>query len=280
MRDTTREFLDTQFDLYVDGELAELERGEMEALLNRCDKSRAEVRRRQELKDELRQLGDEAHVCDDFRARLSSGLSRCELELDSNDSPASRWWGYGAAAAVVPLALGGAFLASNGSPDAPIPAGASVSESVPAEGRVMGAAEIRSPIVDESIRWHRRQMPVEVTGPDPGYVTSWFEDKVSFAMNVPVFEGNVNLLGGRLIQVQQSDSAFLVYETEGTKLSVLVFDGDLFDAGDESEDGVSTIYVDNSSGYNVALVEVRGVGYALTSVLEQDELVRLAESAF
>ena len=43
----------------------------------------------------------------------------------------------------------------------------------------------------------------------------------------PIPGGNVNLLGARLSNVDKRDAAYVVYEVDGSKVSVLVFDGKL-----------------------------------------------------
>ena len=79
-------------------------------------------------------------------------------------------------------------------------------------------------VVDASARWHARAVPVEVTGPEPDAVQAWFADKVAFPVLPPEFGSRAHLIGGRLSNVERSEAAFLVYDVEGTKLSVMVFD--------------------------------------------------------
>src|SRR5699024_4252680 len=139
---------------------------------------------------------------------------------------------------------------------------------------VAGSASFASPVVGESVAWHRRSVPVEVVGPDPNTVRRWFSDKVSFAVNVPQFNGPARLLGGRLSHVRQYEAAYLLYEVNGTKLSVM-----LFDAGDISHyaDFKNKTFVDNSNGYNVAIREKSGVTYTFTSDMDAEDLAELVD---
>lgn len=141
---------------------------------------------------------------------------------------------------------------------------------------VAGSASFASPVIGESVAWHRRSVPVEVVGPDPNTVRRWFADKVSFAVNVPQFSGSARLLGGRLSHVRQYEAAYLLYEVNGTKLSVM-----LFDAGDISNyaDFKNKTFVDNSNGYNVAIREKSGVTYTFTSDMEAEDLAKLVDSS-
>lgn len=139
---------------------------------------------------------------------------------------------------------------------------------------VAGTSSFASPVVGESVAWHRRSVPVEVVGPDPNAVRRWFSDKVSFAVTIPEIDGPARLLGGRLSHVRQYEAAYLLYEVNGSKLSVM-----LFDAGDlEDETNFSNkTFVDNSNGYNVAIREKSGVTYTFTSDMNAEELADLVD---
>lgn len=139
---------------------------------------------------------------------------------------------------------------------------------------VAGYASFASPVVGESVAWHRRSVPVEVVGPDANTVRRWFSDKVSFAVNVPEFNGPARLLGGRLSHVRQYEAAYLLYEVNGSKLSVMLFDaGEL----DNDADFKTKTFVDNSNGYNVAIREKSGVTYTFTSDMNAEELAELVD---
>lgn len=139
---------------------------------------------------------------------------------------------------------------------------------------VAGTSSFASPVVGESVAWHRRSVPVEVVGPDPSAVRRWFSDKVSFAVSVPEIDGSARLLGGRLSHVRQYEAAYLLYEVNGSKLSVMLFDaGDL----DDETNFRNKTFVDNSNGYNVAIREKSGVTYTFTSDMGAEELAELVD---
>src|SRR5690606_11806882 len=79
-------------------------------------------------------------------------------------------------------------------------------------------------VVEETLDWHRRRLPMEVTGPHGDEVQVWFRGKVDFPVRVPQFRhANVALLGGRLAKVGDNKAALLTLEVDQRKLSVLAF---------------------------------------------------------
>lgn len=258
-------------DLYIDGELAELERAELESHVGACEACRDRLQRRQGTRRELRTLSDRFSVSTEFQARLQCSLAEAKQHQVDAPVPAPRRathtpWRSMAAAAVV-LAVGGAAWAVAGRDTAEAPA---------SEGEVLGAAQIRLPVVSQSVRWHRRQVPVEVTGPVAADVQDWFAGKVDFAVRAPMLGEQAHLLGGRLGYVDQTEAAVLVYDVGGEKLSVLVFDPERVPSMDTLGDVTDgEVYVDNSEGFSVAVQRRGGLGYTYTSGMPEAELVSL-----
>ena len=147
------------------------------------------------------------------------------------------------------------------------------------EGVVAGLSEVRSPVVTESVDWHRRNVPVEVTGPHAESVGNWFSDKLPFRVRIPELGREGNLLGARLSNIQQHDAAYVVYEVSGSKLSVMVFDAGNFpiEGFGDLRSSAPRMLIDNASGFNVAVVRDGHLGYTFTSELSEDRLRRLVE---
>jgi anti-sigma factor (TIGR02949 family) len=136
-----------------------------------------------------------------------------------------------------------------------------------------------SPVAADAISWNRRALPVEVTGGDDK-VRAWFHDKVDFAVHPPRLP-NAALVGARLANIRDRQAAYLVYDVRGAKVSVFVFDpgGMPLEARSRREIGNHEIYLDGERGYHVALYRDRGVGYAIASDLDEDQMIGLVSSA-
>lgn len=290
-------------DEFIDGELDDIHHAEMEAHSAQCVECNDSEARRRDTRQRLRETATQFKAPSDFMARLQASLDEAKAKapetlsaalisappgpLADDDAPIAkalpdaprvvslveklqaRARAFGAwrrpvlLAAAATLMLGGALLISN--------AGGASEEG---DSAVAGVASFASPVVAESVAWHRRNVPVEVVGPDPLAVRVWFADKVSFAVSVPDFGHDARLLGGRLSHVRQYEAAYLVYEANGRKLSVMLFDGENMDPG---MDLTAETFIDNSSGYNVAIRERGGVMHTFTSDMDATQLARLVD---
>lgn len=264
-------------DVFLDGELAEQESAELAAHLDACGSCRAALERREHTRAQLKELSC-AHSCSDaFMDRLGASLASapapvCEQPRASRSDAFMRW--MAAAAVTVGLAgvgfgvgfwvpawtgAGGADVVASGAfddPDGPPPV-----------------------VVDESIRWHNRHVPVEITGPDPEVVSAWFRDKVEFPVHPPSFDRRAHLIGGRLGNVERSEAAFLLYDMSGTKVSVMVFDPARTPMPRSPELQSGGVYVRHAHGYAVAVEERDGVAYTYTTRLPGAELAELVNAS-
>lgn len=283
----------SQVDTFIDGELDLSEHEAMEAHSAVCSECNDKEARRRDTRQRLRQSAAQFKPSVDFLERLQSSLDEQRVERQEiscpniilHDAPRAEataanaadlsadrapirfpttllrkplWLGIAATALV---AFGVSLSMAGGTAD--------TKES---SAMVAGVSSFASPVIGESVAWHRRTVPVEVVGPDPGVVREWFSDKVSFAVSVPDFGRSARLLGGRLSHVRHYEAAYLLYEANGGKLSVM-----LFDAGDSGLDLDlnNDTFVDNSNGYNVAIRERAGVTYTFTSDMDADALAEL-----
>lgn len=282
-----------QVDVFIDGELDIIEHAAMEEHSRVCVSCNEKEARRRDTRQRLRESTKAFAPSDDFMARLQASLaSAAEASEASHDGVSV------SNASVVPVAPEPELLPTMRTPFASFVsknwqwlgiAAAAVLVSVvglraigtwgsdgEATSVVAGIASFASPVVGESVAWHRRNVPVEVVGPDARSVRSWFADKVSFAVNPPAFGSSARLLGGRLSHVREYEAAYLIYEVDGSKLTTM-----LFNAKDIPNDlGLTEhTFIDNSNGYNVAIRERDGVIYTFTTDLNVDELGVLVDTA-
>lgn len=142
----------------------------------------------------------------------------------------------------------------------------------------------RPSVVEDAVDQHCQKMPVEMPTPMEQEVEKWFEGKVPFDMQAPRFrDDRVVLLGGRLSRVGRPGelatsrpAAYLVYGIGDHKMSVLVFDSDglEFDTPETTVNG-TTLRLQDSRGYRVALFERGNLTYAVTSDLPREQMLEL-----
>src|SRR5262249_35560773 len=138
------------------------------------------------------------------------------------------------------------------------------------------------PLLHQSIIDHTRNLPVEVASPNPDDVSHWFQGKVDFPVRPPRLGADARLLGGRLGRFGTHYAAYLVYDVQGRKVSVFVFDPE-----DLPMSAPRRVYVDNRQvfmggerGYHVAWFRDQGVGYAVTSDLDESHVIQLVTHSF
>lgn len=156
----------------------------------------------------------------------------------------------------------------------------------PLKPTVVQARDFR-PIVVESVNWHRRNLPPEVVGPSGERVSTWLKPKVDFPVRLPRFERtgreDVSLLGARLSNVRDKQAAYVVYEVDGNKISVMLIGGNRIMAQPRRARAVRRpahppIYTAN--GYNVAVIQDNGITYSVTSELPREDMAQLVDAAF
>jgi mycothiol system anti-sigma-R factor len=241
-------------DTYLDGEFGDAERAEFEAHLQGCEPCRKKVRVQADWKQAVKTAAPRELAPAALRNRVLRQIHHEAATV--GQSPlrrlARRAMPVGAAAAMLAM-----FLVSKVS---------------------------WSPVAADVIAKHQRNLPIEVTG-GSDQVRRWYMDKVDFPVHVPNFAGlggaSVALRGGRLANIRDRQAACLFYDVHGNKMSVFIFDpGELpMEAKRKEVIGNREVYLDGERGYNVALYRDQGVGYAIASDLDQDELVKLVSSA-
>jgi anti-sigma factor RsiW len=155
-----------------------------------------------------------------------------------------------------------------------------------------------SAIVEEAIDAHVKNLPVEVGGPTTTdeEISAWMQDKLPVPVRPPlrrvvlklkhpdgvaVWPDDVALVGARLYHLQNRDAGQIRYRVGRSPVSVFVFDPSGFDFSAQKRRNVGgrEVYLSEERGYSVALYRDRGVGYAVTSDLSPEELMRLVEAS-
>lgn len=296
---------------YVDHEFDERERVEAELHLAECDVCRGRARRVSQFREAVRDSYEPEKAPDSLKARLVAALEEqakveaAETAADAGPAPVvpiaaargerelarrgqSKWlMGGGGFAAAAAAALLITAVWPSGTDHGPAPAtnvheDGAAGRTGPVKFNPERANMGYEPIVRESVSWHRRQVPIEVVGPDDARVNHWFQGKVDFRVKTPRFDrrgdGDVNLLGARLSNVREKQAAYVVYEVDGSKVSVLIFDRNERVPDSAARVGERGFY--NAGGYNVAVVEDQGVTYSITSDLPREDHVQLVNAAF
>jgi anti-sigma factor RsiW len=137
------------------------------------------------------------------------------------------------------------------------------------------------PLIDYVAERHARTLPLEVNGPDAENVSLWFRGKVDFAVVPPRFPNQrVQLVGGRISNVGDRQAAHLIYDHDGRPVTVVVFQGGDMPLGGTHpiQVGSHMVHLGQSRGYNVAVWRQGGVSYAVSSDLDQNDMVQLVAS--
>lgn len=138
-------------------------------------------------------------------------------------------------------------------------------------------------LAEQSVQWHRQQLPMDVAGPSFDAVRQYFSDKVPFAVHPPRFNEQLakqplktNLVGARLSHLREHRAAYLTYQVGGQRVSVFIFDPQTMPLrGQIKHVAGRDIYWQGLHGYNVAMFEDEGLGFAVASDMDTEHLVQL-----
>jgi mycothiol system anti-sigma-R factor len=237
-------------DTYLDGEFAETDRAEFEGHLGECETCRAKVRVQAEWKQAIKAAAPREQAPAALRNRVARSIAR-----ESKPMLSWRAWAVRAMPAAAAVGLVATFMIS----------------------KVQW-----SPVAADLVAKHRGATPIEVSG-GAEQVRKWYADKVDFPVHVPQLchQTSCSLRGARLSSVGDKPAAYLVYDINGDKVSVFIFDATDMPIETRRHQiiGNREVYFDQEHGYNVALFRDRGVGYAITSDLDQEQMMKLVSSA-
>lgn len=234
-------------DTYLDGEFAESDRAEFDAHVAECERCRLRVKRQADWKAAIKQAGP-------HEAAPAALRNRVKRAIAVEGAPKLTWRRW--AVRVTPLAAMGGLLATLFASKVPF-----------------------SPVATSIIETHRRNLPVEFAGA-PDQMKRWYQDKVDFPVRLPQL-GRAALRGGRLANVRDRQAAYLQYEVNGSKVSVFIFDpGKLqLEARRKQVIGNREVYLDEEGGYNVAIFRDHGMGYAIASDLDPEQMIKMVGAA-
>jgi mycothiol system anti-sigma-R factor len=235
-------------DCYLDGEFAERDRGEFEAHLAECESCRAKVRVQAEWKKQIKAAAPHEKAPASLRNRIKRSVAK-------ETRPAQMSWRKWAVR-VMPVAAASGMLLT------------------------LIVSKVQwSPVAADVIAKHQKQLPIEVTG-GADQLKKWYADKVDFPVR-PLDLPHAALRGGRLTNIGDKQAAYLVYDFNGDKVSVFVFDpSDLpMEAQRKAVIKNREVFFDQERGYNVALFRDHGVGYAIASDLDSDKMMQLVSGA-
>jgi anti-sigma factor RsiW len=239
---------------YVDGELAGVDRDQVQRHLGACQACARRCLLLGRLKAAVRAHLPRPPLPADFRQRLRSAL-------DGADVATRRRWGWVSYPRLVPAGVAALLL-------------------VAITGVVRKAP---SQVLGQAQRNYQAEMPMDIVGSDCGSISSWFRGRVDFPVHAPVFAGQASCKGGRLVNVGDRMGAYVVYQDNGGHRVTLL----MFDPGDDSLEAPHRrvvngreIYFGGGPGISTAAYRDRGLGYIVTSDLDEDSLTRLVMATF
>ena len=143
--------------------------------------------------------------------------------------------------------------------------------------------ETQSQVLGQAQRSYQAEMPMDVVGSDCGSIASWFRGRVDFPVHAPAFAGHSNCKGGRLVNVGERMGAYLVLQdASGHRVALLVYNpgDDSLEAPHRRVINGREIYLGGGPGISSAVYRDRGLGYVVTSDVDEDALTRMVTVAF
>ena len=148
---------------------------------------------------------------------------------------------------------------------------------------ITGTIRQTSRVLEQSQRSYHAEMPMDITGSDCSSIASWFRGRVDFPVHAPAFAGHSNCKGGRLVNVGERLGAYLVLQdSSGHRVALLVYNpgDDALEAPHRRVINGREIYLGGGPGISTAAYRDRGLGYVVTSDLDEDALTRMLTVAF
>lgn len=248
-------------DAYIDGELAAREDSEAVEHLAACESCRSLAEAQGRLRSALRSRLKAAMGAETGAGRAPDALRRrIHLALVQERKPLLRRIVAPVPVAALAACAAGALvvLVSHSRPDA---------------------------LVEESVRKHTRDLPLEVTAASmgPESVAGWFAGKLDFNAAPPHFRGaDVRMVGARLSNIQDRPAAYVRYDMPRGHLGLFILDDPdrrFGDVGRVLQAGPSPVRLINARGFNVAVWRRNEIVYSLVSDLDEDDLARLVQRA-
>ena len=246
---------DSSVQAYVDGELAGVDREQIQRHLGACQGCARRCLLQGRLKAAVRAHLPRPPVPADFRQRLRAALERVD------EAPRLRAWPWLSYSRLVPAGVAALLLLT-----------------------ITGTVRrTQSQVLGQAQRTYQAEMPMDVVGSDCGSIASWFRGRVDFPVHAPTFAGHGSCKGGRLVNVGERWGAYLVYQdASGHRVALLVFDprDELIEAPHRRVINGREIYLGAAPGISSAAYRDRGLGYVVTADLDEDSLTRMVTATF
>ena len=239
---------------YVDGELAGIDRDQIQRHIGSCEACARSSILLGRFKAAVRAHLPRPPVPVDLRHRLRVALDRAE------GAPGERRWTWSNYPRLVPAAVAAALLFG-----------------------IMIKWRNPSPVLSQARRTYQTEMPMDIVGSDCGLISSWFRGRVDFPVHAPAFAGQANCKGGRLVNVGERMGAYVIYQASGGhRVTLLVFDprDESIDAPRRRVINGREVLFEGGPGISTAVYRERGLGYAVTSDLDEDALTQLVTTGF
>jgi anti-sigma factor RsiW len=237
---------------YCDGEIAQVDRGQIERHLATCSTCTVRTRMHARFKAAVRAHLPRPPVPQELRVRVRAALGAQEI--------APRRWVWMTHPRLVPAAVAAVLL-------------------VAITGTVRHS---QSMVLQQAQRSYQAELPMDITGTDCRSIASWFRGRVDFPVPTPALaEGSCQ--GGRLVNVRERPAAYIVMRgRDGHRVAYLVFDprDEAIDAPDRRYVNGREVYFGTGPGISTAAYHDRGLGYVVTSDLDEDSLTRLVRASF
>ena len=243
---------DAVLPAYCDGEIGEVDRGQVEHHLATCAACAARCRLQSRFKAAVRAHLPRPPVPQELRVRLRAMLGAREI--------APRRWLWATHPRLVPAAVAAVLL-------------------VAITGTVRHS---QSMVLAQAQRSYQAELPMDIVGSDCRSIASWFRGRVDFPVPPPaVADGSCQ--GGRLVNVRERPAAYIVTRArDGHRVAFLVFDprDEAIDAPDRRFVNGREVYFGTGPGISTAAYNDRGLGYVVTSDLDEAALTRLVTASF
>lgn len=233
---------------YVDGELTQEIRGEIEAHLARCGACRRlvdlEVAFREAYVDRLRP--DPAP--EPIRERVAALLG--ELSHGPRGARGQRWF----TRSVVGVAAG--LLLAVG-----LAAGIALQSYLTTKTTL---AELADAAVEQHQKLVRNLLPPDIKDVSPKAAEEWFKKRLAFNVNLPDLKTDrLHFLGGRISHLREIEVAALEYRVDGNNVSLFIIPEDAYRQLRLKDK--PRFKVVSHRGYDVVIWRSQGAGYTIVS---------------
>lgn len=136
------------------------------------------------------------------------------------------------------------------------------------------------PLVDDSVARHTAGILPDVNSAEPEKIRRFLTQKLDFNVRLPPkLPKNYNLQGAGLSSVRNTQAAYVLFDRQGRRVSLLAFPGrldpDVFVAARLIKR--QPVFFTTARGYNVALWQNRQVAYALVADAPEAEMAEIVE---